>query len=170
MRFKIKEIGDGGLPVEVTVGAAWLAAECPDLDARPGPRGVRFRGRLVRSGEEFFLHGELTGSLTAPCARCLEPAMVAIDETVDATWGDEPGHDDDGDDDVRPLDGDEIDAGAPLRDEILLAMPVSPLCRPDCKGLCAVCGGNRNTAPCDCEERRRNAATPLAALGKIKLQ
>ena len=44
MRFKINEIGDGGLPVKVSVTTEWLASACPDLGARPGPDGLTFSG------------------------------------------------------------------------------------------------------------------------------
>ena len=44
MRFKINEIGDGGLPVKVSVTAEWLAAACPDLDARPAADGLSVHG------------------------------------------------------------------------------------------------------------------------------
>ena len=67
------------------------------------------------------------------------------------------------------FEGGELDLGAELRDEILLAMPISPLCREGCKGLCPVCGGNRNNLACDCEEKQRQATSKLAALGKLKL-
>ncbi len=67
------------------------------------------------------------------------------------------------------FEGGEIDLGAELRDEILLAMPINPLCQEGCQGLCSVCGGNRNQSPCDCEDRQREVTSKLSALGKIKL-
>jgi len=56
-----------------------------------------------------------------------------------------------------------------LRDEILLAIPVQVLCSESCRGLCAVCGGNRNAIPCTCEEERRQSASRFATLGKLKI-
>ena len=55
------------------------------------------------------------------------------------------------------------------RDELVLAVPLNPLCDDGCRGLCPLCGNNRNLVPC-----KHAAATPaapggLAALGKIKL-
>ena len=46
------------------------------------------------------------------------------------------------------LRGDEADLEPPLRDAVLLALPLRPICRPDCLGLCAVCGGDLNTGSC----------------------
>ena len=45
-----------------------------------------------------------------------------------------------------------VDLGEAIREYALLALPMQPLCRPDCKGLCPTCGKDRNTEPCDCAE------------------
>ena len=72
-------------------------------------------------------------------------------------------------DDVVSFERGTIDLSHPLRDEILLAVPMGPVCRPDCAGICPTCGRNRNVTPCDCE--RPAGETPkLGALAKIKLQ
>ncbi len=47
--------------------------------------------------------------------------------------------------------GDGIDLGLMMREQFYLALPMKPLCRPDCKGLCPVCGKNRNRETCSCE-------------------
>jgi uncharacterized protein len=174
MRFKIKDIGDDGLEVELPVTAAWIDEQCPHLGARPGADGVVMRGVLEKSGDDVLLRGDVRGVLETQCARCLEEARVSLDipltvtfiEKDDSADGDD---DDDDQDDVVYFDGGEIDLGLELRDEILLAMPINPLCEEGCLGLCPVCGGNRNAVPCDCEERQRAVTSKLSALGKIKL-
>jgi len=172
MRFKINQIGDEGLSADVPVTAEWFAAACPDLDARPASSGLAFRGRLTKSGNDYLLRGTLAGALETPCARCLEPARLTIDAPMAVTFvstdASEPGLDDD-DPDVVTFAGSDIDVGEEIRDEILLAIPVGPLCTPTCRGLCPVCGGNRNFAPCDCEDRQRQAQSKLAALGRLKV-
>jgi uncharacterized protein len=174
MRFKIKDIADEGLEVELPLTAAWLVEQCPDLGARPSADGVLMRGVLEKSGDDVLLRGELRGALETLCARCLEPASVSLDIPLTVTFvekDDSAGGDDDADDqdDVVYFDGGEIDLGLELRDEILLAMPINPLCEEGCRGLCPVCGGNRNAVACDCEERQRAVTSKLSALGKIKL-
>ena len=62
-----------------------------------------------------------------------------------------------------------IDVGLPIRDEILLNVPMTPICRPDCAGICPVCGGNRNLTPCDCESQALETSK-FGGLAKIKLQ
>jgi uncharacterized protein len=175
MLYKINEIGDEGLSLKVPLSADWLKAECPDLDARVAPEGLTFRGRLQRSGDDVFLNGSLTGGLECVCSRCLEAARLSLQLPVHVTFV--PGSEDDGDDDdadkdagVMHFDGDQIDLAPELREQILLAIPISPLCRDNCAGLCSVCGGNRNRTACDCLARQAPAPTRLgAALGKLKM-
>jgi uncharacterized protein len=177
MRYKTKDIGDAGLEVRVPVTADWLAAQCPDLDATPGDAGITLTGRLDPSGDSYLLRGKLEGTLLTPCARCLEPALFPVDvpvtvsyvETDEDTAAQEEAIGDDDGGDVLTFSGGEIDLGPEIRDEILLAMPIGTLCRPDCAGICSVCGGNRNQNPCDCEEKQRLATSKLSALKDIKV-
>ena len=55
--------------------------------------------------------------------------------------------------DVDFYDKDEIDLGAVIETETTLALPMKPLCRDGCLGLCPVCGGNRNLVRCACQQR-----------------
>jgi uncharacterized protein len=172
MRFKINEIGDEGLALDVPITADWLAASCPDLEARPGMGGLKLRGRLMKSGEDYLLQGSVRGVMETTCARCLEPARVKLDVPVAVNFvpADEDDDELDGETDVVGFQGGQIDVSEPVRDEILLALPVKPLCADACKGLCAVCGGNRNATPCDCEELQRQSGSRFAAsLGKLKI-
>jgi uncharacterized protein len=181
MLFKIKEIGDDGLSLNLPITAAWLAAECPGLDAVPGVGGITVRGQLlpIGEGEEVFLRGTLRGVLESTCSRCLENARVPIDIPLAVTFVARPDGDDQSDDDdeesekdadIATFDGVEVDLGPEIRDQILLTFPIKPLCREDCAGLCPVCGGNRNQTACACQVPQNTTRTPLAAaLGKLKI-
>jgi uncharacterized protein len=174
MRYKIKDIGEAGIDVCVEVTEAWLSAECPDLAVTLSQAGVRLEGRLEPAGEGYLLRGNLRGVLTVSCARCLEPAPVTIDSPMTISFVERPEgssdeDDDDQSDDVVMMDSDVIDVSGPIRDEILLAVPMSAVCREDCAGICPSCGRNRNLTPCDCEKRAIERSK-LGALAKIKLQ
>jgi uncharacterized protein len=173
MRCKVKEIGPDGLALDLPVTPDWLARECPDLEARPGPGGVSLRCIIQKSGEDYLLRGALRGEMEMACSRCLEPAHLALDVPLTVTFVEREanGEEDEADDDLDVVffEGGEIDLGTEVRDELLLAMPINTVCQETCRGLCPVCGGNRNENPCHCEEKQRQGISKLAALGKIKL-
>lgn len=83
--------------------------------------------------------------LEGPCVRCLAPAAVAVEVDAKEYEATNPG----GDEELRSeyvADG-ELDVGAWARDQIALAAPDQILCRPDCAGLCPVCGKDLNVEP-----------------------
>jgi uncharacterized protein len=82
-----------------------------------------------------------TAHVAGPCMRCLADADVAVE--VDAREVDQP---ESRDEELRSpyVDGDELDLAAWAHDALNLALPIQLLCRPDCKGLCGVCGASLN--------------------------
>jgi len=114
---------------------------------------VRKDGRKVR------LLGRVEATLECDCSRCLEPFTIAVDAPLDNLFlpadDNVPAGDGDGEQEVREDDlgvsfyrGDEIDLGEMMREQFILALPMKPLCRESCKGLCPVCGVNRNREDC----------------------
>jgi uncharacterized protein len=106
------------------------------------------------SGEGYALRLRTTARLAGPCMRCLDDAELPIE--VDAREVDQPGG---GEELSSPyVADDELDVAAWTRDAIVLALPQQVLCRPDCAGLCPVCGENLNDAgPDHVHERPRDA-------------
>lgn len=95
---------------------------------------------------EAVLEGVLvTGTATVPlkgeCARCLDPIASGFEADFQElfVYSDTRSGGNAGDDELR-LEGDLIDLEPVLRDAVLLALPLSPLCRDDCPGLCPDCG------------------------------
>jgi len=173
MRFKTKDIGEGGIDLRVPVTAAWLAAECKEASLGLGQGGLGLEGRLEPAGDGYLLRGTLRGELLVPCARCLEPAPVAVEAPMSVTFVEAvagaDGEPEETQDDVVTFDRGIVDLGGPVRDEILLAVPMSAVCRPDCAGICPTCGGNRNVTRCACGPAA-GEPSKLGALAKIKLQ
>jgi uncharacterized protein len=92
----------------------------------------------------------VAGAVEAPwdgvCRRCLAATSGTVRVPVRELYtvgGDG--------DETYPLHGDDVDLEPLTRDAVLLALPLSPLCRPDCKGLCPSCGADWNDGPCSCE-------------------
>jgi uncharacterized protein len=109
---------------------------------------VEARLRLDATGEGVWASGTLSGRAELVCARCLKPFEAGFSVEVGELFASDP----DDEDDYAVADPGEIDLEPMIRDAVLLAMPFSPLCREDCKGLCARCGGDRNLGECSCPE------------------
>lgn len=94
------------------------------------------------TGEGYALRLRLEAELSGPCMRCLEPAAPSF--TVDAREVSQPGG---GEELSSPyLQDGVLDVRAWTRDALALALPTALLCRPDCAGLCPVCGADLNQA------------------------
>ena len=114
--------------------------------------------RLEREGLDVFVTGEVRAAVSQACGRCLEPSPSEVTATLDVRLVPRPSTADNvelaADDlDVDFYDKDLIDIGALIDAETTLALPMKPLCREGCLGLCRVCGGNRNVVKCECPER-----------------
>jgi uncharacterized protein len=104
--------------------------------------------RLARTNRGLLVIADLTTSLQAECSRCLReievPIEINIEEEALPTLDLHTGHAIEprtGEEDlIRLTDHHELDLEGPVREAILLAEPIAPLCRPDCPGLCLVCG------------------------------
>ena len=104
---------------------------------------VQARLDLSRTAAGYAVRMRFVAHIAGPCVRCLEDADVAVE--VDAREVDQPGS---LDEELRSpyIEGDELDLGAWAHDALALALPLQPLCRPDCRGLCPVCGASLNDA------------------------
>lgn len=125
--------------LEAAVGG--LATE---VAAVPGP--VRIDLLLESLVEGVLVSGPLFGVAAYTCARCLTefPGEFRVEVTELFAPGAAA------EDDEYPIVDGAIDLELMVRDAVLLSLPFSPLCRPDCRGLCERCGGNRNVGECTC--------------------
>ena len=110
------------------------------------PDPVRVEVEVESLVEGLRATGTVSGAMRLDCARCLKPldrpfrARVRELFLAGATE----------DDDQYPVVEETIDLEPMLRDAVILGMPFSPLCRPECLGLCPRCGGDRNLGECRC--------------------
>lgn len=102
------------------------------------------------------VNGRLTADLQLLCSRCLKPIRhhfeVDFEETFQAMRETDPEPTDE--DDFIPVYGESIEVQPFLEEELLLNLPLAPLCSEDCEGLCPECGSNRNEQACDCGKDR----------------
>ena len=134
---------------------------------------------LLPTGGGCLVRGTLRGAVVVPCDRCAEDTPVDIDHKVEifeSLPGDALALDEDGEEDA-PDDAGHIvleksvpmlDLAALCWEEFMLALPLRPLCKTQCKGLCAQCGANLNAGPCGCV--RESGDPRLAALRQLKVQ
>ena len=119
----------------------------------PAPDALRVELAEVPAGTEVELSVQLeavhegvlvTGTATAPvsgeCARCLEPVTSSVEARFQELYLYEPSPEEADEDDELLLEGDLLDLEPVLRDAVVLALPLSPLCSDDCTGLCPDCG------------------------------
>jgi uncharacterized protein len=116
------------------------------------------RGRIRRHGNEVELRGKLDAKLEAPCDRCVKTVELPIsleftERFVRAVnWAAEEQHELDEEDlNLAVFDGEGIELDDVVREEILLAVPATVLCHEGCRGLCSICGVDRNLNDCQCE-------------------
>lgn len=112
---------------------------------------------VEKDGDVVFVRGDVEAHVPLICGRCLEPYTVTVHPSVDARFVPSPatrGEERElGADDLETdvYQNGQLDLTTLLETETTLALPMKPLCREDCRGLCPVCGGNRNVTPCACE-------------------
>ncbi|MCR4787823.1 MAG: DUF177 domain-containing protein [Lachnospiraceae bacterium] len=105
----------------------------------------------VKSGQ-ILLEGRFDLSLGIPCDRCLKEVEVPISLKFQKELLDEEHRDKvDDEDEFYGLQGTDLDIKAMIDQEILINLPSKVLCREDCKGICPVCGSDRNVKQCDCD-------------------
>jgi uncharacterized protein len=112
---------------------------------REDPVEARLRAESVVEG--ILLTGSVTGTAAVACARCLAERSEAISVEVCELFGTDGRG---AEEDAYPVSGTELDLEPMLRDAVALALPLKPVCREECKGLCARCGADLNAGECAC--------------------
>jgi uncharacterized protein len=110
-----------------------------ELAGVPAGAEVELDVRLEAVHEGVLVTGTATAPVTGECARCLEPLTSSVEASFQELYHYEPSPEEE-DEDVLLLDGDLLDLEPVLRDAVVLALPLSPLCSDDCAGLCPECG------------------------------
>lgn len=150
------------IPISQMEPGRWpLELEC-DLDRLDLGEWLRPKSALVvtgtvdRFGETLTIRGQARARVEEVCSRCTAPFERDL-EAEFMVFADRRGSD--GAADTRELeqqgelvyhDGIIVDITNPVREAIILSLPMNPLCREECRGLCAGCGADLNVEPCRC--------------------
>ncbi len=161
----------------------WLSEVLPDFEAdQTVVESLHFQVQAHKMGEDLYLDGQATGAFELGCGRCLkryrqpvrEPLRLVLEPAGARVPADPEGAD------ALARDGlvlsDELETGwfrGPevsldhfLAEVVTATLPLKPLCREECSGLCPSCGVDRNETDCDCQEER--PASPFAALAGLR--
>jgi len=181
LRVRIEDIKEEGLDlaseeaVESLPGLVEAAAEEDCVFVAP----LRTQLRVIRVGDMVEIEGSVESRLRFSCGRCLgefeEPLLSRfaltyareLPEVVDEAEGgevelsaEEMG--------LSLFHGDEIDLAEAIAEQVVMALPMRPLCQENCRGLCPECGANLNEIDCGCVRPTFNAK--FAALKDLKLE
>lgn len=163
-------LNDEPLEIEASVSTSDLAVDS-ELVQLESPVSLRvvvsLRGDCVR------VSGHLQCDLRMTCCRCSRPVIQAVDKDFIVDYWPDPvsregeelrlNYDDL---DVGFYHGDEFDLSAVISEQVVLEVPMKPVCRETCRGLCDQCGADLELEPCSCE--RDHVDPRLASLAEYR--
>ncbi|MBL8958041.1 MAG: DUF177 domain-containing protein [Myxococcaceae bacterium] len=187
MQVKVEEIQDKGLELNEPIPAAVLDEALAASNGFVRKGDSKLKARFTKLAGRVLLTGSFDAAVACPCKRCLKEVaqQVAVKFELNLIAAPKDDRDDDdgeGEDDGRsvragsfrideadsePFDGKKIELDPIIREQLVLALPVSVLCKDDCKGLCTVCGQDLNER--DCGHVQKVGHLGLAKLKDIKL-
>ncbi len=186
MKLQVDRLSDSPTWFQLEADPGWWSEVCalvPELEGEPH-EAFALGLHAHRMGAELYLEGSASGSVELSCGRCLrryrhalrEPFRLVLEPAAERVPADPEGAAAlarDGlwlSDDLETgwFRGHAIDLGPWFRELLALALPVQPLCREECRGLCPRCGVDRNLESCGCAQT--SAHSPFAVLGKLKVR
>ncbi len=175
IRIHIGSILENGLDLVQTIAADRLPLlnEIPGEDRVVFNRPIQARIHATRFGDTVSIRGTLSAQARISCCRCLKPFDLPIETEFTATAiprKETPSGTEEKEEieltpeemDVIHYSGDHIELGEEVAQQIIMDIPIKPLCRETCKGLCSRCGTDLNISTCQCDQKRKDS--PFAAL------
>jgi uncharacterized protein len=155
MRIDVRELDLGPLSISGVVHTSELGLDASEIKVL---EDIQVDLRAERQVTEVRIRGAFEAQVVVPCSRCLEPVSIPIDARFDQFYASNAEHPLSGEIELQERDteigffsGDLIDVSDIVREQILLELPMKPICQEFCKGLCPHCGKNRNLESCNCE-------------------
>jgi len=126
---------------------------------------------IIKEKDGYALSMDFKSGIDLECGRCLEHYNMDLKGTSNIFLSKKKlkaGELSSSDLDVKYLEDEEhFNLNELVREEIIVRTPMKPLCSEDCKGICPICGANKNENPCDCEKKERRKNSPFAKLEKL---
>lgn len=186
---KISDITDEGFSLSGDLTGDELGL----TDAEVPIRGTMSVGLELRSIERtIYVTGVVEGTAGRQCVRCLkdfdEPVAFSLRVVYErevkstgptgkrdgvrkkTTAASPPVEEEEQNDDLYYFTGDQLDLAPMLREQVILASPMHPLCTDDCLGLCARCGHDLNGGPCRCGKEQSGGPFDVLRAVKEKLR
>ena len=149
MRIIVSSIPEDGLEEELQ-----LPLSFGDIALK---KDVRVLFRASKFADKVLVNGQITSEADLVCSRCLKNLSYPVEINFNAEYvphfkftGEEEHELTKEELDVSFYQGDEINIDGLIKEHIILAVPMKPLCKSDCRGLCIKCGKNLNETSCDC--------------------
>jgi uncharacterized protein len=161
--IKLRGLAQGDNPVSLEFDASLL--DCPPFAGMGTVAGI-----LKRDGDRLHLIATTSAEGEFECTRCADAFHAKIIAPLSLHFVPPILTPNDGDPDVHvydPLSTSEIDILEDVRDALILAIPMAHLCRPDCKGICSICGKNLNHEQHDCHEESEPSGA-WSALNRVR--
>ncbi len=160
MKINVQDIAPEGFHRRIEEDGSKIAALAGMVDfAFLEP--VRAVLHITETDGTLNVTGELRTAVRLSCSRCLKDVVHRIERDFSIFFTKEAGPEEEereltGEEiEMVHLQGDEIDTDEVLLEQIVLDIPVRPLCTPGCKGLCPKCGKDLNLGRCNCPEEKK---------------
>jgi uncharacterized protein len=175
LKIIVSKIPEGGRDLRFEKDWKWFQDLLPETE-RPDYvlDGITVTCTVRRVKETVYLEGSVTATAEAPCSRCLITTRFPVSAPFKYTFAPQPARlQEETELSAEDLDfayyqEDTIDLDMVIFEQLLLQIPIKPLCAEFCKGLCPHCGINRNAADCHCQTRPFDER--LAVLKQFKIQ
>jgi uncharacterized protein len=175
LKINVSKIPEGGMNFQFEKDRNWFRGLLPERDASEFfPDQIEVSCTVRRMKETVFIEGTAATTIEALCCRCLEMTHLPVNSSFKYTYSPPPANPQEEwelnaeDLDFAYYEDDTIDLDDLIFEQIMLQMPIKPLCRETCKGLCPHCGINMNVTSCRCQTETFDER--LAALKKFKAQ
>jgi uncharacterized protein len=143
----VTSLDAAGKAYSFPVRQGWIRGVLEGQEATAGDQDGKLEVRASKSGQDVVVHGSLEARLRVPCARCLEPFDLAIRADLSVLYvaasrlktpesgGDQEYEFTSDEADTLPFDGETVVLDDLVRDELLLEIPMIPLCSEACPGM-----------------------------------